>query len=167
MPSAFKESIELRDLVLDSFVYVHQSLAQTNAALQRRNVRTTSLTPRHFLDFVGHFVNLHGEKRADIDEQQQHLANGLKKINETVEQVAELQSSLSVKRAELERKNDEANSKLRQMIIDQQEAEKTKLDSQELQKVLLVQNEQIVLKRTSVMNDLARVEPTLLEAQQG
>jgi dynein heavy chain 1 len=71
-----------------------------------------------------------------------------------------------VKRAELEKKNSEANSKLKQMVIDQQEAEKTKLDSQELQKVLAVQTEEIEVKRNCVMNDLSRVEPTLQEAKQ-
>lgn len=51
---------------------------------------------------------------------------GLSKIKETVEQVEELQKSLAVKRAELEKKNNEANFKLKQMMTDQQEAEKKK-----------------------------------------
>lgn len=76
----------------------------------------------------------------DLEEQQLHLNNGLKKMKETMEQVEELQASLSVKRAELEKKNNEANVKLKQMVIDQQEAEKTKIDSQELQEVLNVSN---------------------------
>ncbi len=51
---------------------------------------------------------------------------GLAKIKETLEQVEELQKSLAVKRAELEKKNNEANGKLKQMMSDQQEAEKKK-----------------------------------------
>lgn len=41
---------------------------------------------------------------------------GLQKIHETVEQVEELQKSLSIKRIELEEKNNAANAKLKQMV---------------------------------------------------
>lgn len=42
---------------------------------------------------------------------------GLQKIRETVEQVDKLQSSLSIKKNELEQKNALANQKLKQMVI--------------------------------------------------
>jgi len=45
-----------------------------------------------------------------------HLNVGLNKIRETVDQVEELQASLSVKKIELEQKNQLANQKLKQMV---------------------------------------------------
>lgn len=45
-----------------------------------------------------------------------HLNVGLNKIRETVDQVEELQASLSVKKIELEKKNQLANQKLKQMV---------------------------------------------------
>ena len=63
-------------------------------------------------------VKLFNEKRADLEEQQLHLNVGLQKIRETVEQVEELQKSLSIKRNELEEKNNMANAKLKQMVGD-------------------------------------------------
>jgi len=62
-------------------------------------------------------VKLFNEKRSDLEEQQLHLNIGLQKIRETVEQVEELQRSLSIKRNELEEKNNLANAKLKQMVI--------------------------------------------------
>lgn len=59
---------------------------------------------------------MYNEKRSDLEEQQLHLNIGLQKIKETVEQVEELQKSLSVKRLELEDKNAAANAKLKQMV---------------------------------------------------
>ena len=59
---------------------------------------------------------LYNEKRSDLEEQQLHLNVGLQKIKETVEQVEELQQSLSVKKIELEKKNTLANQKLKQMV---------------------------------------------------
>ena len=61
-------------------------------------------------------MKLFNEKREDLEEQQLHLNIGLQKIRETVEQVEELQKSLSIKRNELEEKNNMANAKLKQMV---------------------------------------------------
>jgi dynein heavy chain 1 len=161
------QEVTSREVVLSSFVFIHQSLHQTNNLLSKRNRKTVPITPRHYLDFVAHFVSLYKEKKCDIEEQQQHINNGLNKIKETLTQVEELQISLSGKRQELEMKNSQASVKLKQMIIDQQEAEKTKMDSQELQKVLEVQTNDIATKSDSVMSQLSKVEPALKEAQQG
>ena len=61
-------------------------------------------------------VKLYNEKRSDLEEQQLHLNVGLQKIRETVDQVEELQSSLSIKKNDLEQKNALANQKLKQMV---------------------------------------------------
>ena len=53
----------------------------------------------------GNWVKLYNEKRQDLEEQQLHLNVGLQKIRETVEQVEELQASLSIKKNELEQGN--------------------------------------------------------------
>jgi len=121
----------------------------------------------HYLDFINHFVKLYNEKRSDLEEQQLHLNVGLNKIAETVEQVEEMQKSLAVKSLELQAKNDAANAKLRQMVKDQQEAEKKKVQSQEIQAELEVQTVKIAQKQQDVMADLAQVEPAVIDAQQG
>lgn len=92
---------------------------------------------------------------------------GLQKIRETVDQVEELQASLSIKKNELEQKNALANQKLKQMVEDQQEAEKKKVTSQEIHETLQVQKKNISQKKRIVLNDLSKVEPAVKEAQQG
>lgn len=86
-----------REAVINACVYVHQTLHKANARLAKRGSRTMAITPRHYLDFIHHFVKLHNEKRSDLEEQQLHLNVGLSKIAETVEQVEEMQKSLAVK----------------------------------------------------------------------
>lgn len=112
-------------------------------------------------------MKLYSEKRSDLEEQQLHLNVGLNKIAETVEQVEEMQKSLAVKSQELQAKNEAANAKLKQMFKDQQEAEKKKIQSQEIQVKLADQTVKIDEKRKFVMADLALVEPAVLDAQQG
>lgn len=95
--SIHTEKITHRDAVINAFVYVHQTLHKANARLNKRGYRTMAITPRHYLDFINHFVKLYREKRSDLEEQQLHLNVGLSKIAETVEQVEEMQKSLAVK----------------------------------------------------------------------
>ncbi|XP_037072682.1 LOW QUALITY PROTEIN: dynein heavy chain, cytoplasmic-like [Pollicipes pollicipes] len=154
-----------RDAIVNAFVHVHQSLHRANQRLAKRGQRTTAITPRHYLDFINHFVKLYNEKRADLEEQQLHLNVGLNKIAETVEQVEEMQKSLAVKSQELQQKNEAANQKLRQMVLDQQEAERQKVHSQEVQAQLEQQTREIAVKREDVVAELAGVEPAVIEAQ--
>ncbi|XP_034944602.1 dynein heavy chain, cytoplasmic isoform X1 [Chelonus insularis] len=154
-----------RDAVINACVYVHQTLHKANTRLVKRGSRTMAITPRHYLDFINHFVKLYQEKQSDLEEQQLHLNVGLAKIAETVEQVEEMQKSLAVKSQELQAKNEAANAKLRQMVKDQQEAEKKKVQSQEIQQQLAIQTVAINQKREDVMADLAQVEPAVIDAQ--
>ncbi|XP_050667850.1 dynein heavy chain, cytoplasmic isoform X2 [Leptidea sinapis] len=154
-----------RYAVVNACVYVHQTLHRANARLAKRANRTMAITPRHYLDFIQQMVKLYSEKRADLEEQQLHLNVGLGKIAETVEQVEEMQKSLAVKSQELRAKNEAANAKLKQMVKDQQEAEKKKVESQEIQVALEKQTKEIEAKRRDVMADLAQVEPAVIEAQ--
>ncbi|XP_033735277.1 cytoplasmic dynein 1 heavy chain 1-like isoform X2 [Pecten maximus] len=169
LPAAYEglsASPSHREAVTNAFVHVHLSLHQANARVAKRGGRCMAITPRHYLDFINHFAKLYNEKRSDLEEQQLHLNIGLQKIRETVDQVEELQKSLSVKRIELEEKNAAANAKLKQMVKDQQEAERKKMTSQEIQVALIEQTKIIGEKSASVKADLAGVEPAVIEAQQ-
>ena len=94
-----------------------------------------------------------------------HLNVGLQKIRDTVQQVQELQQSLAMKRQELEAKNTLANQKLKQMVKDQQEAEKKRVTSTELQADLQKQTDLINEKKAHIVNELAEVEPALQDAK--
>lgn len=110
-------------------------------------------------------MQLFNEKRSDLEEQQLHLNVGLQKIRDTVTQVKDLQQSLAMKRQELEAKNALANQKLKQMVKDQQEAEKKRVTSTELQVDLQKQTDIINIKKAQIMNELAEVEPALNDAK--
>ncbi|KAF9438119.1 hypothetical protein BGZ76_009650 [Entomortierella beljakovae] len=154
-----------RHAIVNAFVYVHQSLYEVNAKLSKRNGKRGYVTPRHYLDFIRHYVRLYNEKREDLEEQQRHLNVGLDKLKDTVVKVEELRKSLAVKKNELELKNRQANDKLQKMVADQQEAEKKKATSIEIQAALETQNKEIAKRTAAVMADLANAEPAVLEAQ--
>lgn len=45
-----------RQACINAFVYVHQTLHQANTRLAKRGGATMTVTPRHYLDFINHYV---------------------------------------------------------------------------------------------------------------
>lgn len=154
-----------RDAIANAMVAVHQSIYSINERVRRKTGRRLHATPRHYLDFIAHYVRLFNEKKEQLGDQQRHLNTGLDKLRDTVAQVEELRRNLATKRNQLESKNAEANAKLQSMVADQREAEQQKAASQEIQKALDQQQKDIAERRAIVMEDLAAAEPAVLDAQ--
>lgn len=153
-----------RHAVISCLVFVHKTIDAANQVLVKQSGRQNYVTPRHYLDFIHHFVTLVQEKRTELEEQQLHLNVGLSKLRETQTQVATLQESLAVKNAELEKKQAEANVKLKIMVDDQQKAEVKQKELQIVQEKLSVQKAEIAEQSKEANEDLARAEPALEEA---
>lgn len=168
IPVAFRE-LSLppshREAVVNAMVYIHYSLHRFNSKIRKQQGKVTFLTPRHFLDFVAQYVKLYNEKREDLEEQQRHLNVGLEKLKDTVEKVRDLRGSLAQKKSQLEKKSAEANEKLRRMVADQQETEKKRAASLEVQAALEIQEKEVAERREVVLGDLAKAEPAVIEAQ--
>ncbi len=154
-----------RDAVISTLVFVHESVGDANKRLLKMQGRQNYVTPRHYLDFINHFVKLINEKRDELEEQQLHLNIGLQKLRETEQQVKDMQISLAEKNRELETKNKQAEEKLKQMVQDQQVAEQKKKEAQDLQVKLDKQNLEIGARSEKAMNSLANVEPMVAEAK--
>jgi dynein heavy chain 1 len=54
------------------------------------------ITPRDFLDFIGHFVHLTKEKKDELEELQSHLNIGITKLKNTERSVADLGQKLKL-----------------------------------------------------------------------
>jgi len=59
------------------------------------------ITPRDFLDFIKHFIELKGVKQSELVELQGHLNRGLDKLRETEVEVVEMQATLKVYQQDL------------------------------------------------------------------
>ncbi|KAK5456057.1 dynein heavy chain [Exophiala xenobiotica] len=154
-----------RDTIINAMVHIHYTIQKTNERLEQQQGIVTYLTPRHYLDFVTQFGKLFREKREDLEEQQRHLNVGLEKLRDTVDKVRDLRASLDQKKQQLELKDAEANEKLQRMVADQQEAEQRKTSSLEVQTALEEQEKEIASRKEIVLNDLAKAEPAVIEAQ--
>ncbi|KAL8873373.1 MAG: hypothetical protein Q9174_001143, partial [Haloplaca sp. 1 TL-2023] len=155
-----------RDTVVNSMVYVHQSVRRFNQRLERQQGRITYLTPRHFLDFVSQYVHLFHEKREDLEEQQRHLNIGLEKLRDTVDKVRDLRASLAQKKSQLALKDKEASEKLQRMISGEREAEQRKATSLKIQAELEQQEKEVAERKEIVNEDLGKAEPAVLSAKE-
>ncbi|KAI9031438.1 dynein heavy chain [Hyaloraphidium curvatum] len=167
-PIAYKDLLmppTSRSAVTNAFVFIHQSLYDINRRLSRKFGRQNYVTPRHYLDFINHFVKLFNEKREDLEDQQRHLNVGLDRLRETVAKVEELRSELAVKEQELKTKSALAEKTLSKVIDEQERAKEQKAISETIQKTLAEKDAAIRTRRDTVMSDLAKAEPAVIEAQ--
>ncbi|KAL3076780.1 hypothetical protein niasHS_011517 [Heterodera schachtii] len=158
--------IAYRDAVVNSFVHIHNIVRKTNVAESRKGHRVMAITPRHFLDMINHFVMISKEKRDELDEQF-YLNDGLRRINETEQQVKELQKSLNEKEVDFRKKQAEANAKFQLMLGDQREAENEKRTFETLQKQIREEKQCIDLKKNEVERKLAEVNEEAKSAVSG
>lgn len=91
---------------------MHSTVIELNKKLAKSAKKFNYITPRDFLDFIKHFVELYKEKKDNLEDQQLHLNVGLDKLKETESQVLNMQGSLDQKKAELEKKEKEASEKM-------------------------------------------------------
>lgn len=171
IPSSFsqpaqRENPDLRhEAIVGCITYIHNSVVTTNAKLAKSAKKYNYITPRDFLDFIKHFVNLYGEKKSELEEQQLHLNTGLGKLRETEDTVKNMQASLAAKRKELELKEQQANEKLQLMVAEQKQAEQKREASIKMTQELEIKDREVKERQEVVNNDLAKAEPALIEAQ--
>eukprot|EP00927_Polykrikos_kofoidii_P026243 TRINITY_DN23401_c0_g4_i1.p1 TRINITY_DN23401_c0_g4~~TRINITY_DN23401_c0_g4_i1.p1 ORF type:complete len:2209 (-),score=513.79 TRINITY_DN23401_c0_g4_i1:103-6207(-) len=156
----------MHGVISDTIVAFHEKVEQTNVVLRKSAMKYNFITPRDFLDFINHFLDILQEKREEVLEQQKHIDGGLRKLRETEEQVSEMQSGLAVYEKDLVAKNKAAEEKMTQMVQGQGEAETKKAASIKLAGELEAQSVVIDEKRSKISKQIEEVEPALAEARQ-
>ncbi|KAG7660522.1 DYN1 [[Candida] subhashii] len=166
IPATFEPCINrvagnFRDVIVDVMIFIHHQLPNYEATLFYERA------PSNFLNFVEAFSTLFHRKQSDMEESQRHISVGLDKLRETMVQVNKLKTELAKKKDVLSYKDKEAREMLNKMITDQNEAERRQEFSVATQADLEKQEIEIEKRRKVVLDDLAEVEPTILEAQRG
>ncbi|KAK9451852.1 dynein heavy chain, N-terminal region 1-domain-containing protein [Limtongia smithiae] len=155
-----------RQAVVNAMVYMHESMKLCNDKLLMQQRKHNYTTPRHFLEFLTQFVKVFDVKRSEVEDQQRHLNVGLEKLRDTVEKVRHMRTGLAEKRDQLQVLSARANEKLQQIIMDQNETEQKRAESLEVQADLAIKEQEIAARQAVVLNDLAKAEPAVVEAQQ-
>ncbi|CAI4034808.1 hypothetical protein SMKI_11G2590 [Saccharomyces mikatae IFO 1815] len=131
------------------------------------NIGVYPRSPGFFLDVLHALENLVIARYQDLQANQRFVNVGLEKLNESVLKVNELNKTLLNKNIELTEKEREARSTLDSMLMEQNESERKQEATEEIKKILKVQEEDIRKRKEVVMKSIQDIEPTILEAQRG
>lgn len=148
-----------REALIGSLIFCHDAALNIGASFE--------FTPSHYLDFINHFNDIYKKKENSLQEYHKHITVGLENLRDTVLTLKSLKSELSQKNERLKLKNEEANDMLSQMLSEQNEAERKREASIELQIALEAQEKELEIRRGEVLGDLALAEPAVLEALRG
>lgn len=159
-PTSFREAL------VNSMVQVHNSVSSMDESVLAHMDSRITTSPGDFLDFVDHFVQIYKEKQEELEDQQRHFNVGLDKLKDTVIKVRDMRATLAEKKSRLEEKSAEARYMLKKMVSDQNEAERKREASIEIQHALEIQENEISERQEEVYKDLERAEPAVKEAQQ-
>eukprot|EP00457_Paulinella_chromatophora_P000017 gb/GEZN01000017.1/.p1 GENE.gb/GEZN01000017.1/~~gb/GEZN01000017.1/.p1 ORF type:complete len:4783 (-),score=794.37 gb/GEZN01000017.1/:118-14466(-) len=161
------EECTQREAVVGALVYMHESVRETMDKLAKAHgARSTFVTPRHFLDLLAHYNKFFNDKRSDLEEQQRHLNNGLRKLRETQDEVLYLREELTKKQVELASKSKLAGDKLELMMADKLKAEKQRDISSQIAEEIAQQDAFISERKQKVESELDQARPALMDAKQ-
>lgn len=135
-------------ILINTIVGIHSTVIELNKKLSKSAKKFNYITPRDFLDLIKHFVELYNEKKSMLEDQQYHLNVGLDKLKQTETQVLEMQGSLDLKKAELEKKEKEASEKMTLIVQEKTKAKEKQEESSKLKIVLEAKSIQISAKRS-------------------
>lgn len=154
-----------RATLINALVYIHKSVIELNKSPGSGSTGKLAVSPSDFLDFTKHFVKIFNEKSEELEDQQRHFNVGVEKLLDTVLKVRELKANLAEKKSQLETKSNQAKETLQRMVEEQNEAERKREASIQIQQALQVQEQEISTRQETVLNDLALAEPAVAEAQ--
>ncbi|KAK8797138.1 hypothetical protein WA158_004348 [Blastocystis sp. Blastoise] len=159
-------NVTLHDSIASCIYHIHQGIRKHDQIMSKGIGTHTFPSPRDYLDFIRHYLELTRIKREELEEQQKHLDNGLDKLNSTEAEVLKLKDELSVKKVELTESIAKANKKLDEIIQSQKVAEVEQEKATKLSEELNEQKGQVEQRQTYISDKLAHVEPMVQEAKQ-
>ncbi|CEP64483.1 dynein heavy chain LALA0_S11e05182g [Lachancea lanzarotensis] len=132
-----------------------------------QGLKIEPLSYGRYFDHLLMFQRIYSERSSELESLQYFMSSGLESIKQSALSVKELSVELSEKKKMLEQKEIEARRSLDKMLVTQNEAERKHEASIEIRKILEVQEKDLTSQRARIQNDLALVEPEILEAQRG
>merc|ERR1712113_381646 len=151
--------------VSQTIVQFHQMVEKVMEYLANNMVRSTFVTPRHYLDLIHHFVALFDEKRQQLEDQQKHSNTGLKALKETEEEVGRRQVELDAKSKKLNEEQKKAKETLDQMMVAEKEASKSREQAIKMNGEVEIEMKEINERTAAVQAELAEAKPALEAAQ--
>ncbi|KAF5829736.1 dynein heavy chain and region D6 of dynein motor-domain-containing protein [Dunaliella salina] len=130
---------QLLEGVVDSCVFVHQSVERWSRVFHEQLRRSNYVTPTSYLELLGTFIRLLSDKRNEINNSRRRLEVGLQKLLSTAAQVEVMQRELKGLQPILARTSQEVDDMMVVITNDKKEADETKKTVEQQEKEANVQ----------------------------
>ena len=162
-----KEGPSIREAIVAGFIKILSGVRKFSNKLGKTLGRKHYVSPRDYVDMVNKFNSTVKEKKSVLIDQQKHIKNGLRKLEETKEQVVQMQAEMERYSELLKEKDREANEKLNQVVEKQQDAMSRKEAAEKLTIKLAEQTKKISARKAEVQRELDLAAPALNSAKEG
>ena len=156
---------EVRQEVIQAMGVFQDSVAESCVSYFERFRRTTHVTPKSYLSFIGSYKRVYTEKKAEIQELADRMNTGLEKLLDAGESVSKLAKELAVKEKELAVASKEAEKVLADVTVKAQAAEKVKAEVQKVKDRAQAVADGISADKVVAEGKLEVARPALEEAE--
>jgi len=143
---------------------VHQSVNSVGNSFFAELRRKVYTTPKSYLDLIQLYKEMLGSNQEKVEEQRERMAIGVQKLDETEALVTGLKADLTKLQPVLEEKSVAAEELLKQVAIDQAEADKVKNKVEGEEKIVKKQAAEVAEIQADAQLDLDKALPALENA---
>ena len=156
-----KEAQEMRGLISQMCVYVHESVLETSEEFAQVLNRKVYITPKSYLDMISCYFKILQEKQRELHESSHRYKLGVEQLVKTNKEVDQMRKILIDLAPELERKKKESEELAKTVEIDSVKANKVKEIVEDEEREVNIKAQEIKILQEDAENDLREAMPIL------
>lgn len=156
---------DIRGELAKMCMLIHTSVEEASDRFFEELRRKVYTTPKSYLDLISLYINTLDKKRLEFQTNRNRLANGLKKLDETNRQIAELKISLAESAPILAQKDIDLAETMKVVDKETEEANIIKSQVEKEEEIVSKQYAEASAVKAEVEDDLAAAQPEMDKAK--